>query len=298
MPNVTANGIQIEYDTCGDPAAPPLLLVMGLGAQMIAWDEGFCQLLADRGHYVIRFDNRDVGLSTRFDAAGTPDLGAMMAARAAGEPITHAAYLLNDMADDAVGLLDALNIPAAHIVGASMGGMIVQAIAIRHPQRVLSMTSIMSTTGHPSLPQAKPEAMAVLLSPRPDDREAMLDQAVAAARTIGSTGFPFDEERVRARAARSFDRAFYPAGMARQMVAITASGNRRDALRDVKLPTLVIHGAVDPLVPVEGGHDTAACIPGAELLIIEGMGHDLPTGAWPRIAEAISAVTARVAVRA
>ncbi|MBI5948645.1 MAG: alpha/beta hydrolase [Chloroflexi bacterium] len=293
MPNVTANGIQIEYDTFGSRNADPLLLVMGLGAQMIGWDEEFCEMVAGRGHHVIRFDNRDVGLSTKLDHLGMPDMAAIFTARAQGKPVENPPYLLNDMADDAAALLEALGIGRAHIVGASMGGMIVQAMAIRHPKRVASMTSIMSTTGNPELPQAKPEAMAVLTTPAAEDREGRIAQGVAASRTIGSTGFPFDEERAKKRAAMSYDRCFYPVGMMRQMAAIMASPSRKEALRSVKAPSLVIHGDIDPLVPVEGGKDTAEAIPGAELLIIEGMGHDLPPGAWGTVVEAMARNAAR-----
>ncbi len=293
MPNVTANGIQIEYDTFGPRDADPLLLVMGLGAQMIAWDEEFCEMIAGQGHHVIRFDNRDVGLSTKFDHLGMPDMPAIFAARAQGKPVENAPYLLDDMADDAAALLGALGIERAHIAGGSMGGMIVQAMAIRHPKRVVSMTSIMSTTGNPELPQATPEAMAVLTTPAAEDREGAIAQGVASAKVIGSTGFPFDEARVRERTAAAYDRSFYPAGMMRQMAAIMASPSRKEALRSVRVPSLVVHGDIDPLVSVEGGKDTAEAIAGAELLIIEGMGHDLPRGAWTTIVDAMAKNAAR-----
>jgi pimeloyl-ACP methyl ester carboxylesterase len=211
-----------------------------------------------------------------------------MTAMASGQPV-RSAYRLHDMADDAAGLLDALEIGAADVVGASMGGMIAQMVALLHPARVRTLTSIMSSTGAPDLPPAKPEAMQVLLTPAPTDRAGNVERAVQASRVIGSPGFPFDEARVRERAARAYDRCFHPQGMARQMVAIVASGPRREALRAVRAPTLVIHGTADPLVPVEAGIDTAKSIPGAELLLIEGMGHDLPAGAWPRVIDAIDA---------
>lgn len=287
MPSVGTNGIEIEYETFGDPSADPLLLIMGLGAQMILWEEEFCRLLAGHGHHVIRFDNRDVGLSTRLEEAGVPRIRVMMEQVERGER-PEARYRLSDMGRDAVGLLDGLGIDAAHVVGASMGGMIGQTVAIEHPERVRTLTSIMSSTGHPGLPRAKPEAMAVLLTPPPRDREGNIERAVEAARIIGSPGFPFDEERIRARAARTYDRAFYPKGLARQLAAILASGSRREALEALRTPTLVIHGDMDPLVPVEGGLDTAEAVPGAELLIIEGMGHDLPPEVWPRIADTIA----------
>jgi len=297
MTRIAANGIDIEYDTFGDRSAAPLLLVMGLGAQMISWDEEFCGLLADRGHYVVRYDNRDVGLSTRMESAGMPNVAAAMEARSQGRPVDNAPYTLDDMAADGMGLLDALEIGEAHIVGASMGGMIVQAMAINHPERVLTLTSIMSTTGRPDLPPARDEAMAVLLTPAPNEREANIEHRVKSALVIGSKRH-HDEAGVRAMAAKSFDRAYYPIGMARQIVGIMASAPRHEALGAVRVPTLVIHGADDPLVPVEGGKDTAASVPGAELLILQDMGHDLPRPLWPLIVEAIARNTSRVAARA
>jgi pimeloyl-ACP methyl ester carboxylesterase len=294
MPTAHANGIEIEYDTFGRPDAEPLLLVMGLGAQMVVWDEDFCALLADRGHFVIRFDNRDIGLSTKFASHGTPNVLQMMLDAQAGKPLA-APYTLDDMADDAAGLLDALGIGRAHVCGASMGGMIAQTLAIRHPARVKSLVSIMSTTGAPDLPGPRPEAAAVLVSPPPTDRAGAIERGVTVFRTIGSPGFPFDEEGTRQRAALQYDRCHHPEGQLRQLAAILAHGSRRDKLRALRVPALVIHGADDPLVPVEGGHDTAAAIPGAELLIIEGMGHDNPRDAWPRVVERICALTSRAA---
>jgi pimeloyl-ACP methyl ester carboxylesterase len=292
MPRANANGLQIEYDTFGRRGDRPLLLIMGLGAQMILWDEAFCEELAARRHWVIRFDNRDVGLSSKLDGAGVPNVIAALTAGMSGGEVD-APYRLSDMAADAAALLDVLDLPAAHVVGASMGGMIAQALAIDHPTRVLSLTSIMSTTGDRSLPQAKPEAMAALLTPPPADREGNIERAVNVFRTIGSPGFPFEEERFRERAALSYDRGFHPEGVVRQMVAILASGSRRNALRSVRAPALVIHGEDDPLVPLAAGIDTAESIPGAELMTIPGMGHDLPRPAWPRIVDAISKLTAR-----
>ena len=287
MPRARANGIEIEYETFGDPADPTLLLVMGLGGQMILWPEELCSDLAARGLHVVRFDNRDVGRSTWLEQAGMPDVAGALGAALQGRPIP-APYLLRDMAADAVGLLDALGVDIAHVVGASMGGMIAQTLAIEHPARVRTLTSIMSTTGHPGLPQARPEAMAVLLTPPPADRAGSLDAAVRTWRTIGSPGFPFDEAEVRRRAALAFDRGVNPPGVARQLVAILASGSRREALRGVRAPTLVIHGLADPLVPVEGGRDTAQAVPGAELLEFEGMGHDLPRPLLSGFVEAIT----------
>jgi pimeloyl-ACP methyl ester carboxylesterase len=269
---------------------------MGLGGQSIMWDEGFCEALAERGHYVVRYDNRDVGLSTKFDAAGIPNVLELMQQSAAGaKPAVP--YTLDDMADDAAGLLDALGLDSVHLCGASMGGMIAQTVAIRHGLRLRSLTSIMSSTGNPSLPPAKAEAMAVLMTPPPRDRAGSIEASVVTWRTIGSPGFPFHEAKIRERAGRLYDRSFYPQGTARQMAAILAHGSRVEKLRGVSAPTLVIHGAADPLVPLEGGHDTARAIPGAELLVIEGMGHDLPEGAWPTLVGAISEHTAKAEAR-
>ncbi len=292
MPNVRANGIQIEYDTFGNPANEPLLLIMGLGSQMILWHEDFCGMLADRGHYVIRFDNRDVGLSTKLDEAGVPDVMQIISALMAQQPI-QAPYTLDHMADDAIGLLDGLGIERAHICGASMGGMIAQTVAIRHQHRVKSLVSIMSTTGDASLPPSRPEALAFLMTPPPTEREALIEHHVKLWRTIGSPGFPFDEDFIRARSAMLYDRCFYPQGQVRQLAAILAHGSRRERLKSVRVPTLVIHGVDDPLVPVDGGKDTAAHIAGAELMLVEGMGHDNPRDVWPRAIEAISRLTRR-----
>jgi pimeloyl-ACP methyl ester carboxylesterase len=294
MPRASANGIELEYDTFGARSARPLVLIMGLGAQMILWDEDFCGALAARDFFVVRFDNRDVGLSTKLDDAGVPNVFHAVQKAATNQPVD-APYTLSDMADDTVYLMEELGLERAHVVGASMGGMIAQTLAIRHPSRLLTLTSIMSTTGNPEVPAATPDALRVLMTPVPAEREAYVERSLRNWRVIGSPGFPFDEQRFRARAARSFDRAFHPAGVARQLVAIIASGNRKEALRAVTTPTLVIHGDADPLAHIEGGRDTAAAIPGAELLIIAGMGHDLPRGAWPRIIDAIDAHAAKVA---
>lgn len=281
------NGVELAYDTFGNASDPPLLLVMGLGAQMIRWDEEFCKPLSAKGYWVIRFDNRDVGNSTKFDAAGVPNILALMQTAQQGEPV-EAPYTLSDMASDAVGLLDVLEIEKTHVVGASMGGMIVQTMAIEHPERLRTMTSIMSTTGEASVSTPKPEALAVITSVPPSDRAECIEDAVKKQRILQGPKYPLDEEFVRQYAARAFDRCFYPEGTTRQIAAILASGSRKEALKSVKVPTLVIHGDADPLVPVEGGKDTAASIPGAELMIIEGMGHDIPEEVAPQIIAAIA----------
>jgi pimeloyl-ACP methyl ester carboxylesterase len=288
MPRASTNGIEVEYEVFGDEAHPPLLLVMGLGAQMIAWEDPFCTQLAGRGFRVIRFDNRDVGLSTKTDGP-LPDIMACFSGDASS-----ANYRLEDMADDAAGLLDVLGIEAAHVVGASMGGMIAQTLAIRHPARVLSLCSIMSTTGDPSVGAPTPEAMQELLRPVSTTKEEYLEASVRSSRVIGSTGFPFDEARARARAEVHFDRCYHPMGVARQLAAILASGDRTAALAGVEVPTVVIHGDADPLVTPTGGEATANAVPGAEHVVIEGMGHDLPEGAWPRIFDAIITNTNKV----
>jgi len=293
----TANGIEIEYETFGPPDGDPLLLIMGLGGQMTLWDEAFCEALASRGHLTIRFDNRDVGLSTWFDQAGVPDLAQAMMASLSGDPL-EPPYTLDDMADDAAGLLDALSIDRAHVVGASMGGMIAQTFAIRHPARLTSLVSIMSATGHPDSPQAKPEVMAKLLAPPPDTREGRIEQSLDLWRTIGSPGFEMDEARIRERSGRDFDRAFHPEGTVRQMAAIVAHGSREEALARVAAPSLVIHGAADPLVPPGSGERTARAIPGAELLMIDGMGHDLPPQLFGTLANAIASHARKAAGRA
>lgn len=290
MAQITANGITIEYDTFGDSSARPLLLVMGLGAQMTRWQPAFCEMLVEAGHYVIRFDNRDIGLSEKFDAAGVPDMAQLLLQAQAGEPV-QAPYSLDDMADDAAGLLDALDIDAAHICGASMGGMIVQTMALRHAPRVRSMVSIMSSTGNPDLPKATPEASAALVSPAGTTLEEVVDRAVSVSRVIGSPAYPAADEEIRQRARADYERSFYPVGVARQMAAIAASGNRRPELGSVTAPTLVIHGKDDPLVPLAGGIDTHEAIPGARLEVFEGMGHDLPQPLWPDIVELISGHT-------
>lgn len=292
MSRVRVGRIDVEYEDLGRPDGRPLLLIMGLGAQMILWEDELCAALVERGHRVIRFDNRDVGQSTRLSDAGMPDMARAAGAFFAGLPV-EAPYTLGDMAADAAGLLDALGIAAAHIAGASLGGMIAQTLAIERPHRVRSLTSIMSTTGRRELPPARPEAMAVLLSPTPADRDGYVERSVHVFRTIGSPGFPFDEERIRRLALRSWERGVSSDGPARQLLAAIASGSRHERLGAVRTPTLVFHGSDDPLMPVEHARDTAAAIAGAELVVVEGMGHDLPRPVWPRLVDAITQLTTR-----
>lgn len=281
MPQANANGLSFEYETFGDKANPPLLLIMGVGCQLVMWPESFCNGLADLGFHVIRYDNRDVGLSSKIDDAGAPDIMAAVTAQLTGQPVT-SPYSLDDMADDAAGLMDALGIDTAHVVGASMGGMIAQLVAIRHPEKVKSMVSIMSTTGNPDVPPAKPEAMAALLTPPADtSREGMIQQGVDMWKVIGSPKYPGTDEELRAVAAASVDRMVCPEGFGRQVLAILAAPARNEALAKVTAPTMVLHGADDPLVPVEGGKDTADAIPGARLEIVEGMGHDFTEALVP-----------------
>jgi pimeloyl-ACP methyl ester carboxylesterase len=282
-----ANGIELTYDTFGDAMAPPMVLIMGLASQMIAWDDEFCAALAARGFRVIRFDNRDVGLSTRLEHLGMPNMGQLMVAHMAGQP-TRAAYTLSDMARDVVGLLDALAIDTAHVVGASMGGAIAQTLAIEHPQRLRSLCSIMATSGDPSLPPPTPEALQLLMTPTPTDEDGYCRRYLRVMKVLRGPGFPLDEARDAERALENFRRGIYPPGVARQMVAILASGSRKAALAKVRVPTLVIHGDADPLVPVECGIDVADTVPGAQRLIIEGMGHALPISMWPRIVATIT----------
>ena len=289
-----ANGIELAWDSFGDPDASPLVLIMGLGAQMVAWDDAFCARLAEAGgHHVIRFDNRDIGHSTHLPQLGVPDIQALTMQAMAGKPL-QVPYTLRDMAADCIGLLDALHIERAHIVGASMGGAIGQEMAIHHPQRMRSFTSIMSTTGNPALPLPTPEAMAVLFSPTPLGFDAYLPHYKKSWHVLRGPGFPLDEARDAERAQLVFLRGLNPGGVARQLAAIFASGNRKPALRDVHVPTLVIHGDADPLVPVACGVDVADAIAGAKLLRIPRMGHALPISMWPQIIDAIAAHTGQL----
>ena len=291
MPRLAVNtGIEIEYDTFGSPSDPALLLVMGFTAQMTLWEEDFCRQLAAGGRYVIRFDNRDCGLSTKLDGVEV-DMAATMVAAMSGQTVTDAPYTLSHMADDAFGLLTALGIEQAHIMGASMGGMIVQTMAIEHPERVLTLTSVMSTTGEPEYGQADPEVLGVLITPAPTERQAFID-AAPRYRVFSSKKY-YDEAAAKARAARDFDRSFYPEGAGRQMVAIVASGSRATALQGLDVPTLVIHGRDDTLIAPSGGMRTAELVPGSVLLYISEMGHDIPPQVWPAVVSAVLTHTAR-----
>jgi pimeloyl-ACP methyl ester carboxylesterase len=284
-------GIELAYETFEENGATPVVLIHGLATQMLGWPAEFCARLADRGHRVTRFDNRDVGLSSHLHQAPPVDLAALLSGDSSSAP-----YRLHDMAADTVGLLDALGLDAAHFVGASMGGTIAQTLAIDYPQRVLSLTSIMSTTGNPGVGQPTAEAMAAILAPPARDRSGAIERAVRAYRVVASPGFPFDELEVRDRAARSFERAHDPGGVLRQLAAVAASGDRTAALRRVSIPTLVVHGRDDIVAAVSGGIATADAIPEAELLVIDGMGHDLPRAVWPQLIDRISQLVERANV--
>jgi pimeloyl-ACP methyl ester carboxylesterase len=291
---VKANGLDVYYESHGPDDAEPILLIMGLGAQMTRWSPEFIAALTGAGHRVIAFDNRDIGLTEKLDSAGAPDMAAIFQALGEGRkpPV---AYTLDEMAADAAGLLEALGIERAHIVGASMGGMIAQLVAADHPHRTLSLTSIMSTTGNPELPRAKPEAMARLNTPAPDptkDLEAYLASAVEGAKVMAGT-YPVDPEKVRALSLSDFRRSYYPVGFQRQYAGIVASPDRRPKLKTITAPTVVIHGEDDPLVPVEGGRDTAANIPGAELRLVPGVGHEMPAAVQDQFVAGILAAVAR-----
>ena len=285
---VPANGVQIAYETFGEQSGRPLIMVMGLGASMLMWHPDLCAMLAGRGFFAIRFDNRDVGLSSHLRDAPTPDL---MAALMRGDAST-AAYSLDDMAQDAFGLLDALDLPTAHVLGASLGGMIAQVMAARQPERVLSLTSVMSTPA-PSLTNPTPAAAAVLMQPPAASREEAITRGLEAARVIGSPGYPADEQWRAELAGQLWDQGLDPAGSTRQLMAIYASGNRTEAVRGIAVPTLVVHGDSDPLINVSAGRRTAELIAGADLLIIPGMGHDLPRQIWSELADAVTALADR-----
>ncbi len=289
MTFATTNGLDLAYDSFGSEADEALLLIAGLGVQRIRWAEPFCEMLAGQGFRVIRFDNRDAGCSTHLSQHAPPDLGALVAALRAGRrPVVP--YTLVDMAADAVGLLDALAIPRAHVVGLSMGGMIAQIMASEHPGRVLSLTSIMSGTGNPALPQAEPDVMALMMRPVPDparDEAGFLAHSLAFARRIAGPDHPVDEAAHRRLVLEEAKRSHDPAGAGRQLAAMVVAGDRRARLATIGVPVLVIHGACDPLIPPACGADTAAAIPGAEFLLVDGMGHHLPASLHERVADAI-----------
>jgi len=275
--------VSLCYETFGSADSPPLLLIMGLSAQMVLWDEEFCARLAAEGFWVVRFDNRDVGRSTILREAGVPKQWQLLV-----RDRRAAAYSLSDMAADAVGLLDQLGIGAAHVVGVSMGGMIAQVMAIEHPDRVLSLVSIMSSTGNRRVGQPLPRIAVRMLRRIPRDREGYIASHLDTYRLIGSKTIAFDEEHKRRRAGRCFDRGIHPSGSARQMAAIVTAPDRTEALANVRVPTTVVHGDSDPLVNVSGGRATADAIPGARLVVIPGMGHDLPRALWPEVIQAIA----------
>jgi pimeloyl-ACP methyl ester carboxylesterase len=275
--------VELCFETFGDRSDPALLLVMGLGTQMIGWPDAFCALLADRGYFVIRFDNRDIGRSTHFRGHRPPTVKQLLT-----RDKSAAVYSLADMADDAAGLLDHLGIERAHVAGASMGGMIAQTLAARHPDRVLSLASIMSNTGHLWRGTPGLRVYPIFLRRPAGNREGAIESTVSAFRLIGSPGFPFEEEELRKHAQVSFERGYNPAGALRQLAAILAAGDRTGELRRITAPTVVIHGTKDRMIRPSGGRATARAVPGARLVEIEGMGHDLPPGAWERIVDAIT----------
>ena len=284
MATVESNGITIEYDLMGDPGAPPLLMIMGLGAQLIDWPDEFCTRLAARGYHLIRFDNRDSGLSGGLDDHGPPDLAAVF-----GGDVSSVPYRIADMAADAAGVLEALNTGPAHVVGVSMGGMIAQQLTLDRPDLVRSLCSVMSTTGDRAVGHSAPEAFAALQQPPARDAEQAIANTMLTSRTIGSPGYPPNEEELLRRATAKITRAYRPAGSARQLGAVLASPDRTEALAAVRVPTAVLHGESDKLIDVSGGRATAAAIPGAELVTFPGMGHDLPAVLYDKVIDAIDA---------
>ncbi|WP_183093817.1 alpha/beta fold hydrolase [Nocardioides stalactiti] len=274
---VDAGTVTIAYETFGSADDPAIVLVMGIGSQMIVWPDAFCQEIAEAGFHVVRFDNRDIGLSTHLHDAGTPDLMALL-----GGQQTDVPYVLADMAADTLGLLDALGLERVHLVGLSMGGMIAQQFALDHPQRLISLTSVMSTPAA-NVGKPTPEAQTALLSPAPRSQEDAGRHTIEIYRAIGSTAYPHDEEWLRSIGEESYRRASDPAGFVRQLAALLVSPDRRPGLRDLMVPTLVLHGDVDPLITLEGGEETAAAVPGSRLVVYPGMGHDLPRELWPAL---------------
>lgn len=287
---VETNGIEIVFDALGDPAGEPLILIAGLGGQLLSWDAPFCQQLADLGYWVVRFDNRDVGFSTRFDPAGIPNLLPAIQAWLTGQIVPfQAPYTVRDMAGDVVGLMDSLGISSAHVMGASMGGIIAQMIALEHPERLRTLTLLGTTPGNPALPPPTVEAMTALLTPAPAGREAYIEHNLQGYRILHGPHLPFDEARARRRLAEDYERAgSNPAGTIRQMAAIFASIGWHTRLSTISTPTLVIHGDADPLLHVQGAIAIAEAIPASELFIIPGLGHAMPIVIWPQIVEAIA----------
>ncbi len=289
MPRVAANGIELEYEVTGE--GEPLLLIMGIGAQLVTWPRGLIEAFVRRGFRVIRFDNRDAGLSTRLDARRAPKVTRTVMRGLLGLPV-QAPYTLLDMADDSAALLDALGIETAHVLGVSLGGMVAQSMAIAHPGRMRTLTSVMSNTGNRFTAIAKPRAIRALLGKAPKTEEQAVEYMLHFRRVCGSTGFPFDAEMHADIARQTYRRGMHPRGFARQLAAIMATGDRTRALRHVRVPTLVVHGSADPLLPPAGGRATARAIPGARLRIIAGMGHDLPKEVWPILAGEVATLAA------
>ncbi len=293
MPQIQANGLTLEYESYGPVSDPAVVLIRGLGTQMIFWPKELLDGLVARGFRVITFDNRDVGLSHKFDEAGVPDVMGLVAQMMAGEK-PEAPYITDDMAADVIGLMDALEISQAHVMGISMGGMIAQVVAAQNSDRVLSLASIMSSSGAPGLPGATPEAQAMMITPPPStDRETVVRHSVAGHRVVESPAYPEPDDFLFEVFGRGFDRSYYPEGATRQMAAVIAGGDRSDLLKTISVPTLVIHGDADPLVPLACGQDTAEKIPGATLKVIEGMGHDVPRALMPKWIEFIVANAGR-----
>jgi pimeloyl-ACP methyl ester carboxylesterase len=290
VPKIRANqGVDIEYESIG--SGEPLVLIMGIGSQLIMWPDELCRMFAERGFRVIRFDNRDVGLSTKLDGQRVGDLRRLMLRALLGRRV-EAPYTLLDMADDVAGLLDGLGLESAHVAGVSLGGMVAQSMAIAHPHRVRTLTSIMSTAGRPHR-LGSLRAMRTLLGPAPKNRDEAIARTERFYSVCGSTGFPRDWDRIRDVAGRAYDRCFYPVGFLRQFAAAAATGSRYEALRFVRIPTHVIHGSVDPLIVPAAGRDVARAVPGATLRIIEGMGHDLPAAIWPTLVGDVAELAGR-----
>jgi pimeloyl-ACP methyl ester carboxylesterase len=291
MPRVHTNGIEIEYDTFGDSDSRPLILIMGLSCQLVAWPDGFCKKLVTKGHFVIRFDNRDVGLSSKLDDLGVPDIFEIFAAAQEGKALT-SPYSLSEMAADTVGLMDALNLEKAHVCGLSMGGMIAQMMAIEYPRRIISLISMQSSTGDPGLPEAEPQAMEAMVTPPPTERDAYIRHMADVYRAFAGGSDKYDQRLQNKISASSYDRSFYLMGFTRQLAAIYACGNRKDALAAIGVPTLVIHGSHDALLPLAHGKDTADAVPGAKFVIIQGLGHGMAYPAlWDEIIETLAAHT-------